>query len=223
MNVLEIAFKKLFPYSKKEYSFNTIYSGRLKDFNANIELRGAVMTLKISRRFYSVDENIQVGIVQELLCRLFKAKKRTIEMDLYDNFIKSLHLSIPKTKTNPLLEESFNRVNKKYFLELVEIPNLVWSKESKNVMGSYNFRNDTLSISKTLFDAPEYLIDYVMFHELLHKQRKFERKGLKTSYHDSKFKNAEKIFSHEGKNSEDIEKDLQKYVRKHKIKNFFGF
>jgi len=212
INVLENAYKNIFPTGER--ICRTVYSGRFKDFGANIELRGNILTLKLSRKFYGVSEEIQEGLAQELVCKMFKKHKRTLEMDLYDNFIKSLHLAIPKTKSTPQLKESFDRINKKYFLELVEMPNVEWGKESKRTMGTYDFKLDKITISTILKNAPDYLLDYVMFHEVLHKQRKFERKGTKTRYHDKKFRDAERIFRHEDKNMKEIEKELQKFANK---------
>jgi hypothetical protein len=57
-----------------------------------------------------------------------------------------------------------------------------------------------------------------MFHEMLHKQRKFEVRGTKTRYHDRKFRNAEKIYE----NSKSIEKELNRFVSGVRIRSFFG-
>jgi predicted metal-dependent hydrolase len=218
-NILHEAYELLFPESEQRLVFDVVYTGRVRDFGAFINMRGDVITLKISKKFRGVAKEIQIGIAQELLCRLFKKKKKTLFMDLYNNFVRNLHKVVPKDKNDPVLEASFNRVNERYFVGLVERPNLVWGQNSVRTFGSYNFKSDTITMSRIFEKSDTKYLDYVMFHEMLHKQRKFETRGLRTRYHDSKFKRAEKIF----KDSEQIEKDLRRFAVKMRVKSFFGF
>src|SRR5262249_16650714 len=70
------------------------------------------------------------------------------------------------------LEESFRRVNTEYFSTQLAAPELCWSPaRARRILGSYHHRNDRLIISR-LFDSskvPEFVLDYLMYHELLHK------------------------------------------------------
>ncbi len=71
------------------------------------------------------------------------------------------------------LQEIFTRVNQRFFKGEMPQPHLRWSRaETHRIMGTYQARTDTIMISQTLDDAqvPEFVIDYVMYHELLHKQ-----------------------------------------------------
>ena len=122
-------------------------------------------------------------------------------------------LLVPDLGTNA----SFDRVNDRYFLGLVECPNLRWGQHSVRTFGSYDFKTDTVTISRIFHDQDPILTDYIMFHEVLHKQRKFTRSGSKTFYHDSKFRRAEKVF----KDANLVEKRLAGVARKAKIKAFF--
>ena len=64
------------------------------------------------------------------------------------------------------------------------------------------------------------LIDYVMYHEVLHKKLKFERKvaGLRTRHHTREFKLLEKRFQ----NAEELERRLSSLVQHSRRKRFFG-
>jgi len=218
-NILAEAHSLLFPHARAEKVFHVTYSGRFKDFGANLSMKGNVLELKLSRRFNGISREIQIGMAQELLCKLFKRERKTMYIDIYNSFIKNLHIAIPKREGHPKLEASFERINSRYFLGLVEKPNLVWGKLSKRTLGSYDFKTDTIRMSKIFENAEDRLLDYVMFHETLHKQRKFKVSGSKTYYHDAKFKRAETVFE----NSEQTEKDLNKFVAKYRFKSFFGF
>ena len=217
MNILEEAYHELFPAATKAWEFRVRYSGQFKDFGANIRVEGDVIELKLSRRFYGISKEIQMGCAQELLCKVFKRDKESMYIDLYNNFVKSLHLAIPKTETHPILEESFNRVNDRYFAGLVEQPNLVWGQASKRTLGTYDFKTDTITMSRIFTDAEDRYLDFVMFHEMLHKQRKFDVSGRTTRYHDASFRKAEKVFE----NHHEMEKDLNRFVSRSRLKSMF--
>lgn len=216
-NIAQQAYLNLFPESKAGYDFRVVYTGRIKDYGAYVSLSGKVMEFRMSRKWYPISPEIQMGLMQELILKLLKRKKHSMYIDIYNNFVKSLHLSIPKDKSHPQLEESFNRVNDRYFLGLVERPNLVWGRFATTTFGSYDFKNDTITISRAFKEMEDTrYIDYIMFHEVLHKQRKFFKSGTKTYYHDKRFKRLEKVF--EG--GEQIEKELGRVVAREKAKAY---
>ncbi len=71
------------------------------------------------------------------------------------------------------LQQVFARVNQLFFEGALPQPHLRWSRGiTHRIMGTYQTRTDTVMISQTLDDVrvPEFVIDYVMYHELLHKQ-----------------------------------------------------
>ena len=139
-------------------------------------------------------------------------------MDLYNNFIKNVHIAVPKDRIDAKLLESFNRVNDSYFNGMIEVPNLVWGSKSLRKLGSYDYQSDEISISLVFKDSEERLLDYVMYHEMLHKKHKFHNTKTGRSYHHTAaFKRAEKEFS----GADEIEKELSKLCRKSKIKQGF--
>lgn len=213
---LPYAWAALFPDKPLRYQTAIAYSGKFSAYNANIRLSAGTITVKLSRNWRGVSPEIQIGAIQDLLVRLFKVRKRTTEIDLYHHFIKSLHLAVPKHKSHPQLEASFKRVNERYFLSTVEQPNLVWAQWSKRKLGSYSFKTDTINISKVFLELPDHLLDYVMYHEILHKRHQYRNAGLRNTYHTKAFKAAEKIFE----NEEDVEKELQQKLRFAQVKQW---
>jgi hypothetical protein len=70
------------------------------------------------------------------------------------------------------LAESFDRVNAAYFEGAMARPRLIWSRMlTQRIFGHYNFAHDTVMVSRSLdhADVPEFVVDYIMYHELLHK------------------------------------------------------
>jgi hypothetical protein len=222
MNLVEKAFVLLYPNKDLTKSkFNLEYSGRFSQYNAHVKYRAGVYSFFLSNKWYNVSEEIQIGIVQHLLQKVFKTKIKTLHQDLYEAFIKNVHISIPKNKVEEQLKESFDRVNEKYFLGMVDMANLVFGQKSFRKLGSYEYASDKITISDVFRDISneeEYLLDFVMFHEMLHKVHKFKTVNNRSMHHSRKFKLAEKEFE----NSQDIEKQLTKFLRRKKIKHFIG-
>jgi len=220
MGLVESAYNELLPDTVHEFTCTLSYSAKFSAYNANVKQRGKHIHFNLSAQWKEVSEEIQIGLIQSLLAKIFKVKTSTTCMDLYHLFLKNVHISVAKDKTDPELETSFNRVNEKYFLGLIDQPNLTWGSESFRKLGSYSYGNDTITMS-TIFQnispEEEYFLDYVMYHELLHKIHKFDVKGNKSYYHTKIFRNAEAQFD-----EKDIEQKLGQFVRKKKRHQFFG-
>jgi len=209
MSTLDQAYQDLYP---DDSSKNLIlkYSGRFRGYNANIRMTSNNITINASKEWRGISPDIQKGLFQELLVRLLKTKKQTIHMDLYHNFIKSLSHVVPKTQTHPVLEPSFKRVNDTLLNGMMVQPNLKIGK-GINRLGTYEYATDTVTISQILLDHPQ-LMDYVMYHELLHKKHQYSSKKGHTRYHSKKFREDEAKFP----NAALLEKELEKLVRSNK-------
>jgi len=218
MKLVEKAFIDLFPEKDvSSYNLKIKYTDKFKPYNANVKYTKNSLYFNLSKKWKNISKEIQIGIIQGLLLKIFKERKNTINIDLYSNFMKNLHISIPKIKTHLVLEGSFNRNNEKYFFGLVEKPNLTWHN-SINRLGSYEYGSDTISISKVL-ESDKDVLDYVMYHEILHKKHKFRNKNGKTYHHTPEFKKLENRFE----NRKEMEERIKNLVRKRKVKRFVMF
>ncbi len=218
MDIVKEAFKGIYPDKELRHEAEINYSGKFKGYNANARLFSNKIVFNLSKNWRYVSNDIKIGLLQELMLKLFRIfnKKQTLNIELYNIFMKKIPDAVPKTKSHPLLENSFNRVNEKYFFGLVERPNLVIGN-SLQKLGSYEFGTDTVMISRMLV-GDERLMDYVMYHELLHKKQKFSSNRGRTRHHGKEFRAREKEFE----NAEGLEKEISKLVRKAKIKRKFG-
>lgn len=194
MDLVREAFNQLYPEKPYVYSSIVRYSGRFKGYNARISLNRLQkrIMLNASKQWRAVSKDIQLGLVQHLLCRLFKDRRHTMQMDLYAYFMKSVPRTVAKTKSHPVLEESFHRINDQFFGGLMDQPNLVLG-QGITKLGHYDLGTDTVSISTILLDHPE-LMDYVMYHELLHKKHQFSGKGGNHRFHTHAFRQDEQKF-----------------------------
>lgn len=95
------------------------------------------------------------------------------------------------------LEDVFRRVNQVYFGGSMDRPKLTWSTVlTRRKFGHYDLIRDTIMISRTLDDAdvPEFVVDFVMYHELLHKKLGVRWQGGRLMAHTAEFRIEEKRF-----------------------------
>lgn len=95
------------------------------------------------------------------------------------------------------LGDSFHRVNAAYFAGHMARPRLAWSRtESGRKFGHYEFARDSLVISRRLDDPaiPSWLLDFVMYHELLHKRHGLRWVNGRGLAHTAAFREDERRF-----------------------------
>jgi len=209
--------KKAFTYLNIDdttFLISLKYSKKFSPFNANVKIiNKKQLTFNLSHYWIDIGEEIKIGLIQELIIKFLKLKKKTIYTELYSDFIQKLDKYTPVTNVDPILKESFTRINKKYFNNDLEMPNLCFGKNSTTQLGCYYFKSNKITISSILKQHPD-LLDFVMYHELLHKKERFQKRNGKQIYHTKKFRELEKQFD----NFDLINKELKKLVIKNKTK-----
>ncbi len=215
MGIIEKAFRKLYPEREFNYESRLKYSGKFNSYNGNIRLWKNKIQISMSKKWKKVDTEIKIGLIQELMNKLFKTKIKTNNVDLYNIFMKKIGDYTEKNKTDPILENSFDGVNEKYFYGLIDKTNFEWCN-SANRLGSYDFGTDTITITKLLKSHPD-LLDYVMYHEMLHKKMKYDHNRKNITHHTYKFRKREKEFE----NSEEMEKRIRGLRKKRVIFRLF--
>lgn len=204
------AYEELF-HKMPRKKVSVKYSGRFRDYGANITISPTEIRFGLSKEFLETSDETQIGVMQYLLCKLYKSKRRTIEMDLYDSFLKNIGEWTHKGEIeDEELRKSFERVNREYFDNYMTTPKISWGRESRTRLGYYSYSTDSITLSTILKGAGD-LLDYVMYHELLHKKHKFSMKGNRAHSHTPAFKRDEKKFRMT--DGTEPEKALTEYLR----------
>lgn len=220
MNLAEQALLEIYPEKHETKNIVIRYSSKFRAFNANVKWDSRTITFSLSRNWLEFSEDLRKGLFQHLLIKMYRDKnyKKTFELDLYEKFTKNLGKYAKVEKTEEELEESFRRINEKYFEGLMPTPNLVWGQDSIRKLGHYEYATDTVVISSIFKGNPEQT-DYIMHHELLHK--KHGAKTTKTGrslHHSTAFRQDESKYA-----DPDAEQKLKSYLRKKRIKRIFRF
>jgi len=95
------------------------------------------------------------------------------------------------------LEEIFRSLNQRFFDGKILAARLGWSHQnSRRILGHYDSGHGTIIISRKLDSpsVPHYLVEYVVYHEMLHIRFPVERRGHRRVVHSREFRAAEKKF-----------------------------
>lgn len=94
----------------------------------------------------------------------------------------------------------FNKLNKEYFSGQLSQPRLVWSsRRSIRRLGYYHPEINTIAVTQKLDDKkiPRLLVEYVLYHEMLHQHFGIKNHNGRRYAHTSAFRAAEKKFKHQ--------------------------
>jgi len=95
------------------------------------------------------------------------------------------------------LDEVFDRLDAEYFGDRLPRPRLGWTlQDAWRTHGHYDAAHDTIVLSRNLDDAgtPPFVVDFVMYHEMLHVAMPAERRDGRHLHHTAAFRRAEAAF-----------------------------
>lgn len=171
-----------------------------------------------------------VGASDEVLRAAYergRGQARPREMDLIDAYTASPEAlaiygafaeglqaepAVQARGRNQDLAAVFTRVNQAFFSGRLAPPVLTWSTmETRRKLGHYKPLTDELQLSRVLDrpDVPAEVLDFVMYHELLHKAIGVDTKDGRRRAHTSLFRAAEARFPHRDR----VERWLRRHLR----------
>lgn len=106
--------------------------------------------------------------------------------------------SSPRGKTYDL-DEMFAELNARYFAGQLNRPVLSWSaRPTIRVLGHHDHVHGAIVISRTLDSPriPRFIVEYVLYHEMLHVKHPPRRDSGRTLYHSRQFRDDERLFEH---------------------------
>ena len=95
------------------------------------------------------------------------------------------------------LAEVFETVNQQHFAGIVSRPQLGWSPQrARTLLGHYDPHHHAIVLSRLLDHprVPRLVVDFVMYHEMLHIQIPVVQRGARRSIHPPEFRAAERQF-----------------------------
>jgi len=95
------------------------------------------------------------------------------------------------------LDEIFEELNTRFFYGLMARPRLSWSQtRTRRILGHYDPAHNAIIISR-IFDhagVPRYVLEYIVYHEMLHLKHPVRLRGSRRCVHSAEFQAEEKLF-----------------------------
>jgi hypothetical protein len=213
--IFERVYRELKPNGKPARA--RVQFRKFANANSSIRLRDESMEVNIS----DVLENAPPAVIEALAHILVSKLARKVVgrafRDRYRRYLngaevrRHLHrvrqsrgrklVSHPKG-THFDLEELFEDLNFRFFHGLMVRPELGWSlRPSRRILGHYDPSHNAIVLSRFLDTPamPKLVVEYVMFHEMLHLRHPVEHRGARRCVHTPEFKEAEGQFPELGK------------------------
>lgn len=168
------------------------------------------------------------GLAYILVGKLLRKRIPSGAREVYSAFVKSDAIRLKATESKKTrgrkvvttskgsvydLDEIFESLNRQYFGDSIAKPALTWSaKKTYRILGHHDATHEHIAISISLdaISVPRYVVEYVVFHEMLHIHHPTKHKNGRRYNHTLAFKKDEQKFAHFA----DAEKWIERNVRK---------
>jgi hypothetical protein len=114
------------------------------------------------------------------------------------------------------LDKMFSKLNRRYFYSSLEKPALTWSqRKTRSILGHHDRVYQTITISKSLDSAqvPEWFVEYILYHEMLHIKHAARMINGRRYYHTAAFRLDERRFAR----YEDAQHWLEQVARQRRV------
>lgn len=177
----------------------------------SIRKRKGKILIRISDTFYDAPQDVLLALGRILLAKLKRNPVSKKDRAVYSRYVageelqeKAATLLSGRRRSVPIVEgnhrsltDSFQRVNATYFGGSMKKPTVTWGRaQARRTLGRYDPQRDVVSISPVLDsrEVPEEFLDFIMYHELLHKKHGLQERGGRLWAHTLEFKRDEKKF-----------------------------
>ncbi|HEY6333399.1 MAG TPA: M48 family peptidase [Blastocatellia bacterium] len=180
--------------------------------SSTIRLRQGRVFVRVSDILVDSPPEVLYALACILICKLYRRKSPQEYLQVYREYtsrpavMNSSDLirrhrgykvfSSPSGKTYDLTE-TFNDLNSLYFEGYLERPTLSWTPGmSRRVLGHHDHVHGAIIISRVLDSPkiPKFVLEYVVYHEMLHMKHPPRSTGSRTIYHGVEFRADERLF-----------------------------
>ncbi len=207
------------------------------NINHTIRIRNKTIFVRISDLFKTAPVEIHRALAAILISKLLGKKVPKAAREKYRRFVNREEFQLlavenkrqkgRKQITTPQgvyfdLDEIFGKINLIYFVGSIEKPILTWSKrKTYRRLGHYDPAHKVITISKSLDQrsVPKFVVEYVVYHEMLHIKHPTQHRNGRRYSHTPEFKRDERQFPY----FEEAEDWIEKNVARPKKNTRFSF
>ena len=180
--------------------------------NHTIRLRSGRVYVRVSDIFRSAPVNVHRALAYILVAKLLRKRAPQLHERVYRNYafqpevLRASDLARRARGRKQIssaqgsvydLEKLFARLNRRHFDGEIEQPTLTWSRRrTRTILGHHDDVHETIVISKTLDseDVPEWFVEYILYHEMLHIKHPARLINGRRFYHTKAFRAEEQRF-----------------------------
>ena len=182
------------------------------DLTHTIRLRQEIAYVRLSDILRDADLHVFESAAAILLSRMYRRKTPREFLDAYREFTYSQEprarltnlrrtrgRRIPELPAGKIYDLSplFDQLNKEYFEDALPRPRLGWSRKPwRRTLGHFDPALNQIVLSKDLDreKVPQYVVEYVLFHEMLHVKHPIKFARCRLTSHSTKFRAEEKRY-----------------------------
>ena len=185
---------------------------RFANVNNTIRLRQGRLLVRISDLLEGAPPPVLRAIAHILLAKMYRKPIDRAHATRYRRYVSTQHMSQKVHLVRQMrgrkrilsaqghfyhLDEIFEELNRRYFYGLLARPLMTWSSErARNRLGHYDPSHNAIVVS-SVFDhprVPKYVVEYIVYHEMLHLKHPVKLRGSRRCVHSREFQAEEKLF-----------------------------
>lgn len=180
--------------------------------NNTIRLRNGRLLVRLSDLLEGAPDSVLRAIAHILLAKMYRQPIDRGQAARYRKYVAS-HEIVRKThlvrqmRGRKLLRPArghsydldtiFEELNNRFFHGLMARPRMSWSQtKTRRILGHYDPAHNAIIISR-IFDhpgIPRYVLEYIVYHEMLHLKHPVRLRGSRRCVHSPEFQAEEKLF-----------------------------
>ena len=180
--------------------------------NNTIRLRGGRLLVRLSDLLEGAPDAVLRAIAHILLAKMYRQPIDRGQAARYRKYVAS-HEIVRKTHLVRQmrgrkrlhsarghvydLDAIFEELNKRFFHGLMARPRMSWSQtKTRRILGHYDPAHNAIIISRIFdhFAVPAFVLEYVVYHEMLHLKHPVRLRGSRRCVHSAEFQAEEKLF-----------------------------
>lgn len=202
--------------------------------NHTIRVRDGKVFVRIAEICREMPLNEQKALAYILVAKLLRKKVPAQARQVYSNYVKSHEIQTQaqenkRTRGKKIITSSkgavydlegiFEKINQIYFQNSIPKPVLTWSaRKTFRILGHHDAAHKTIVVSRSLDDrnVPKYVVEFVVFHEMLHIFHPTEHKNGRRYNHTPEFRRNERKFLYFTEAEDWIERNAKNLKKKAK-------
>jgi len=204
--------------------------------NHTIRVREGKVFVRLTELCREMPLNAHKGLAFILVAKLLRKRIPPQAREIYSSFIKTSEIQ-SRAKENKRtrgkkiitsakgeiydLDGIFEKTNQIYFNNSIPKTILSWStRKTYRILGHHDSTHETIIISKSLDDknVPKFVVEYVVFHEMLHIFHPTQTRNGRRYNHTPEFRRDERKFLYFTEAENWIERNIKNLKRKAKRK-----